>query len=238
MNKPQKYKGHVAYKDAYSSKVFLFTIQLDEPQTIEFIAGQFLSISVGNGVTRQYSIASSPSRQTTIDLLVDIGPGGPGSQFFSKLETGNQIECIGPMGKFNLASEEENIVMLATGTGIAPFRSMLDHLFEKQKQFQDFSQRNIYLYLGFRYEENIFWHDYFESKQVENPNFHYTVTLSQPTPAWTGKKGYIQNGIDINLLTEKNTHFYICGGAKMVKGVLEFLHQNNVPEKNLHFEPF
>lgn len=238
MNKPQHYKGHIIQKENYSSKVFLCTVQLDEPQTISFTSGQFISIRVGENITRQYSLASSPSRSSTFDLLIDIAPGGPGSQFFSKMEIGTPIEFIGPMGKFVLAKDNGTIIFLATGTGIAPFRSMLDDIFEKQKAQQDFHARQLYLYLGFRYEENIFWDDYFESRMHENPNFHYLITLSQPGEKWIGCKGYTQACVDRQLLIRPDTEIYICGGQKMVTGVLEYMRENKVPEEKLHFEPF
>lgn len=238
MEKPQKYQAHVAHKEMFSSKVFLFTLQLDAPETISFTPGQFLSITVAPGINRSYSIASSPSRSNTLDLLVDVAPGGPGSQYFLKEEVGQPVSFIGPMGKFVLEKEEGIIMFLATGTGIAPFKSMLDYLFEKQKTAQDFHIRQIYLYLGFRHEENIFWHEYFESKTHENPNFHYLVTLSQPNEQWLGCKGYVQTCVGQQLLARPDSHIYICGGRNMVKGTLEYLREQKVAEDKLHFEPF
>lgn len=236
--KPQRYQARVIHKEPFSSKVFLFTLQLETPQTISFTPGQFLSVQVGPNINRSYSIASAPSRNNTIDLLVDVAPGGPGSQYFLKEEVGAPVSFIGPMGKFVLEKEEGTIVFLATGTGVAPFKSMLDHLFEKQKAAQDYHLRQVYLYLGFRHEENVFWHEYFESRAHENPNFHYLITLSQPTEQWLGCRGYVQSCIDTQLLIRPDSHIYLCGGRNMVKGTLEYLRQNKTPENQLHFEPF
>lgn len=238
MEKPQKYQAHIICKETFSSKVFLFTLQLDSPQTINFTPGQFLSIGVAPGVNRSYSIASSPSRNNTIDLLVDVAPGGPGSQYFLNEQVGTPISFIGPMGKFVMEKEEGSIVFLATGTGVAPFKSMLEYLFEKQKAAQDYAKRQIYLYLGFRHEENIFWHEYFEQKAQENPNFHYKIILSQPPENWAGLKGYVQSWVDPEVLTNSNAEYYLCGGSQMVKGVLEFLREQKVAEDKLYFEPF
>lgn len=238
MIRPQRYQAHVIQKETFSSKVFLFSLQLDTPQTIEFTPGQFLSVSVGDNANRSYSIASAPSRNSTVDLLVDVAPGGLGSQYFLKEEVGQPVHFIGPMGKFVLEKEEGTIVFLATGTGVAPFKSMLEYLFEKQKATQDFHARQIYLYLGFRHEENIFWHEYFEQKAQEHPNFHYLVTLSQPGENWLGCKGYVQTCVDKQLFTQPDTHIYICGGRNMVKGTLEYLRENKIAEDKLHFEPF
>jgi NAD(P)H-flavin reductase len=237
-SKPQRYQAHVINKEPFSSKVFLFTLQLDTPETISFVPGQFLSVAVAPGVNRSYSIASAPSRTNTVDLLVDVAPGGPGSQYFLKEDVGQPVSFIGPMGKFVLENEEGNIIFLATGTGVAPFKAMLDDLFEKQIKNKDFQKRQIYLYLGFRHEENVFWHDYFESKTHEHPNFHYLITLSQPTEQWLGCKGYVQTCIDHQLLINSDAPIYLCGGRNMVKGTLEFLREQKVGEGRLHFEPF
>jgi NAD(P)H-flavin reductase len=238
MNKPQRYTSRVIARDQYSPKVFLFTLQIEQDQTIDFLPGQFVSVQVGAALTRQYSIASPPSRNSTLDLLVDVAPGGPGSQFFIQQDVGSTIQFIGPMGKFVLEKEEGTIIFLATGTGIAPFKSMLDDLFEKQKAHNDYNKRSIHLFLGFRYEQDIFWHDYFEQKIHEQPNFQYVVTLSQPDEHWQGKRGYVQTRIDPQLLTRPDIEIYICGGNHMVKGSLEYLRSQKISEDKLHFEPF
>lgn len=237
MNTPQRYQGNVVTREQFSQKVFLFTIQLEQPETISFTAGQFVSVQVAQNITRQYSIASTPTRNSTIDLLVDIAPGGPGSQFFASQQVGGTIQFIGPMGKFVLEREDGHIVFLATGTGIAPFKSMLDNLFEKQKDGINTNQ-HLYLYYGFRFEQDVFWHEYFEQKQKEHPNFHYMLTVSQPGENWIGCKGYVQACIDKQLLTQTDTEIYICGGRAMVKGTLEYLRTEHIPEERLHFEPF
>jgi len=238
MDKSHYYQATVYRKEQFSPKVFLVTLKLIDPQTISFKAGQFINVEVSGGAKRQYSIASTSSRSTTIDLLIDVGPGGPGSQYYSQLVVGDKVRFSGPMGRFGLAQDTGNIVFLAASTGIAPFKAMIESLLENQAANKDAGRRQMFLYMTFRFEEDIFWKEYFEQLEQTEPNFHFMLTLSKPTEVWKGCQGYVQSCIDKQLLTSDQTHFYICGGPKMVEGVLLFLRENHVPEERIHFEPF
>ncbi|MBI4130088.1 hypothetical protein HY468_02110 [Candidatus Roizmanbacteria bacterium] len=236
--KPSHYTALVTAKEQLSAKVYRLVCQWQNASQMTFQPGQFINIDVAPGVTRQYSIASSPSHTDQIELLVDVAPGGPGSQYFMKLEAGQTITCVGPMGKFTLVSEEGNIIFLAASTGIAPFRAMIDYVIEQQNQTNDFAKRNIFLYQSFRYEQDIFWRDYFELLETQVPNFHFLLTLSQPNPEWNGCGGYVQACMDKQLLKNPASRFYVCGGTRMVEGVVAYLRENQVPEDKIHFEPF
>ncbi|MBI4136786.1 FAD-dependent oxidoreductase [Candidatus Roizmanbacteria bacterium] len=236
--KPQEYVGSITRKEPLSKKVFAFDISLKNPPHMQFIAGQFVSVDVGNSKRRSYSIVSSPSRTDTIHLIVDVAPGGPGSQYFSRVEVGHEISMKGPMGKFNLATEVGKIIFFAAGTGIAPFRSMIDSVIEKQSVTEDYDLRALYLYLSFRFEEDIFWKEYFELLEASTPNFHFQLTLSKPSATWNGCQGYVQACMDRQLLKDPGSHFYICGGNSMVEGVKTFLREQTIAEDRIHFEPF
>lgn len=236
--KPQTYTAVVHKKEQLTAKVYVFTLKVKDPQTMDFSAGQFINVEVGGGVHRQYSIASSPHHRESIELLVDVAPGGPGSQYFEKLGEGAHVKFAGPMGRFAIASYEGTIIFLSAGTGLAPFKSMIDFLCEEQARAKDYEKRHMYLYQTFRHKEDIFWDEYFDHLEEEHPNFHYLVTLTRPDASWLGCQGYVQTCMDRQLLRAQSSHFYICGGAKMVEGVLAFLRENMVAEDRIHFEPF
>ena len=235
---PRRHTCLVLNKKQLSEKVFEIDLALKNPEGIQFTPGQFVNITVAENVYRQYSIASSPSRSTVITLVVDVAPGGPGSKYFAAIQIEDVAEISSPMGRFGLASETGPIIFLAASTGIAPFKSMIDCLVEKQTADNDAGGRMLYLYLSFRFEKDIFWNDYFESLEKEHTNFHYQLTLSQPSESWNGCRGYVQSCVDKQLLKNPAAHFYICGGNKMVQGVLEYLRQEHIPEEQVHFEPF
>ena len=232
------YKARVASKDLISMKVIRVHLNLIKPLSMDFISGQFISINIKEGVKRSYSITSSPNGTANFDLVVDISPAGAGSKFFENLKVGDIINFLGPMGKFTLHSETGNIVFLAAGTGIAPIKSMIGYLLEKQEKNHDFQARKIYTYLGFRYLEDIFYKDYFENLTKKHPNFFFKLILSRPVDGWIGDCGYVQNFIETKILQDPNSHFYVCGGGAMVKGVTQFLKSKQVNCERIHFEPF
>ena len=154
MTKPTPITVQIVRKTQFSPKVFLFTCRMENPQHVSFTPGQFISIDV-DGTRRSYSVASPASNKTHIDFLVDVAPGGPGSKFFMSKQPGDTISGIGPMGNFTLVQDDGVMVFLATGTGVAPFKSMLDTLFERQLVTGDYQKRQLYFYFGF------LWNFYF-----------------------------------------------------------------------------
>ena len=119
--KPRNFTSRVVLKEHFTARVFLLTLQLFQPKTIAFTPGQFINVDIGNGLHRQYSIASSSHKRGEIDLLIDIAPGGPGSKYFSEIEEGDTVSFIAPLGRFGLRSSTGTMVFIAAGTGIAPF---------------------------------------------------------------------------------------------------------------------
>ena len=236
--KPRNFTSRVVLKEHFTARVFLITLKLLQPKTITFTPGQFINVDIGNGLRRQYSIASSSHKRDEVDLLIDIAPGGPGSIYFSNLEHDDTVSFTAPMGKFGFASQTGTIVFIAAGTGIAPFKSMIDFTAEEQARRKDYDKRNVYVYLCFRHEKDIFLEDYFEHLSEEQPNVHATIVLSQPGPTWTGRSGHVQENMDDKLFSDTTAHFYVCGGTRMVRGVVDYLRTNCVPESRIHFEPF
>ena len=115
-------------------------LSLVTPASIEFKAGQWISIEVWHPrlkqtVQRQYSIASPPSRSGQITLLFNQVPDGPGSSYLFGLRESDTLKFHGPNGSFYLEEQpSRDLVFVATGTGIAPFRSMLNTLLEQPKR--------------------------------------------------------------------------------------------------------
>lgn len=236
--KPRTYTSRVVLKEHFTSRVFLVTLKLQHPKTITFTPGQFINIDIGNGLHRQYSIASSSHKQTEIELLIDVAPDGPGSKYFSDIEQGDTVSFIAPLGRFGLCSTTGTMVFIAAGTGIAPFKSIIDYMVEEQARVKDYDNRNMSIYLCFRHEEDIFLEDYFEHLSQEQQNIHTSIILSQPKPTWTGCTGHVQEFIDTSLFSDQTAHFYVCGGTRMVRGVVDYLRTNRVRENHIHFEPF
>ncbi len=204
----------------------LYKIKL-ERKGIEFKAGQFIAVVVGENIKRYYSIASSP-KSDTLDLIVTTTPGGPGSIFFEKSQVGDSLSIIGPLGNFVFKSEK-NAVFVCTGTGIAPLLAMIE------EQIELGNQNNLTLVFGTRYQTSLIEHERLLELQNAHPNFKYHVAVSRPTQDWTGHKGRVTDFIS-TLEFDSTTDFYICGAKDMVLDVKKILLDKKVEETRIYHE--
>lgn len=227
----QQYLGKVAEHTELNAKYHLLEIELVQPGTIEFLAGQYISIDVGDGVRRSYSIASAPAKNYALDLCVDITPGGKGTTYLKSLKPGDEVKFLGPLGRFILEPEKK-LLFVATGCGITPLKSMIFHLLEDKKD-----QREMWLYWGLRYAEEMFWEEEFREINEFYPNFHYRLILSKPPEKWPLASGHVTDEIrEMQLGSEWGA--YLCGNPAMLEEATKILIDKGVSEKQIHFEKF
>jgi ferredoxin-NADP reductase len=213
-----------------SEKTKHLVFDVEGVSSFDFVAGQFISVREPRGgerfVTRAYSIASPPRGDNTFDLCLNRVDEGFMSNFLCDCMVGEQARFHGPHGLFLLKPEVEDVVLVATGTGVAPFRSMIQYLFGKDGSGQQrHAGRQIWLVYGTRYQEDIYYQNEFESLAAEHPNFHYVVTLSRGPEDWTGSRGYVQDHVRQIVGDRKDMHVYICGLNEMVSSVRSLLIQ-------------
>lgn len=214
------------------NKNIRFRVPADKP--FHFKAGQFVQIFVPTPekVRRtSYSIASAPQRHDSFELCVTLVDGGVSSSFLHNLKVGDKVHALGPLGKFGLPPTDRDLVFIATGSGIAPFRSMMGDLFANN------SPKNIYLIFGNRYDNDILYKDEWESLTKAHKNFKTYLTLSRPEK-WTGPKGYVQEGIEKFVPDPKSKDFLICGLTNMINGVQDKLLSLGVPKEQIHYERY
>lgn len=227
------FKTKIASDETIAKDVRLLKITLTPPEVLDFQAGQFINILVAPSIRRSYSIASSPNDNCNIDLIADTVLGGPGSQFFANAKAGNDIEFLGPMGTFVYIESPKPAYIFATGTGLVPFISMITYALETLH-----TQRQIKLFLGFRYEESIFYKEYFENLQAKYPNFEFVLTLSKPTESWQGRTGRISEHYPQVVEQNKDFDGYICGSRQMIDDVVVRLTTAGVASENIHYEQY
>lgn len=202
-------------KKKLNSTTWLFNFQPD--QKIDFYAGQYVSIRIKEKVNRSYSISSMPG-QSLLELLVDISPGGEGSQFLSNLEINQEALMMGPFGFFtlekeNLSANDTPLILIATGTGIAPFKSMiLDQLVNKK------SKRKIELLFGLRYEKEAYLFDEFTKLASTNNNFEFIPVISKPENTWKGQCGHCQDSL-MQKPVNHEARIFICGRTAVCESI-------------------
>jgi len=232
-------------KKQLTSNVFLFHFQLIDSKEINFKAGQYLMLKINNQC-RLYSICSPDFNKESFELVVEIISGGLGSSYFNNLKVGDQVNFQGPAGMFTLRQTNKPKIFLATGTGIAPIRSMI--LSQKSKV----KSQKYYLFWGLKTRQDVYFLD--ELKQLDNETmeqFKFHICLSREENLEGLDKRYFMLGhINDDLLAFlsqlritnyellNDLEYYVCGGRDMVSSMVNFLKQQGINKENIFFEKF
>ncbi len=209
-------------------------------EQLHFTPGQFVYVieryeDEQKEVARAYSIASRPGGNR-FDLCLNRAPEGFVSAWLFRLKPGDDVDLLGPSGDFTLRDFRHRAVFIATGTGIAPFRSMLlDHLPR--------TQPDITLLFGARYGSGLLYRDEFERISQQYPSFRFLPTLTRPDPHWDGRVGRVQAHLDEALALAdpaemSNIDVYICGRKEMVDDVRWRLRQRGFSDAQIISEKY
>jgi acetyl coenzyme A synthetase (ADP forming)-like protein len=216
--------------DLLAGKIRYFEFETEQPLIIR--PGQYLSVKVSSTRINCYSVAGQGA-PNKFNLLVDTTPGGPGSRFFESLKVNDKITYLGPFGAFTLKTDDgaKNLLFLATGSGLAPLKSMIEHCLYVSKVKQ-----NIILYLGLNNYTDMFMKDYLDSLVSEFPNFKYKIAVCNKCREWKGYTGFITSLIKEDFPDAKECAAYMCGNKFMVNDATKILTNNGCPPQRIYFE--
>jgi ferredoxin-NADP reductase len=204
-----------------------------------FVPGQWLSLKQakpdGEELTRAYSVASPPTDDNRFALCLNRVQDGFMSNFLCDRKEGEQINCQGPFGDFILRPPLRDTIFIATGTGIAPFRSMLHWLLADPSRHQS---RSFFLLFGSRTEKDIYYHREFLQLAAQHANFDYLPTLSRCGPEWKGLRGYVQQHVPGIVQNRAEMNAYICGLDKMIKANRDLLKELGWDRKSIRYEKY
>ena len=244
-----------------TDNLMLINVQPDDGVP-EFIPGQYVALGLmpeaprqaglpaeavqpkeGRMIKRTYSIGSSPEQREDLEFYIAIVPEGALSARLASLKEGDRVYCAPKItGKFTLEPipQESNIVMVATGTGIAPFISMMrtSTMWERPA--------NITLVYGVRYEQDLAYLAELEKLKKKHSAFNYHHTVSRASDSWSGNKGYVQDLFkkDQVSLDSAKDHLMLCGNPAMIDDVVELLSARGFNEHtrkesgNIHLERY
>ena len=203
-------------------------------ERLEFVPGQFTSFTdmiEGKEITRAYSLASAPSGTNRFELCLNrVEPGHLSPRLFD-MKAGDRIEMRQPLGTFVLRQPPRDSILVATGTGIAPFRSILQaHLKAGSPAFT--------LLFGVRYESHLLYRDEFEEMAQRNPNFRFWPTLTRPDASWKGRQGRVQAHLAEAIGERRDVDFYLCGLKEMVDNVRSVLKSQGFDRKQIFYERY
>ncbi|MEE4271967.1 MAG: NADH:ubiquinone reductase (Na(+)-transporting) subunit F [Thermoanaerobaculales bacterium] len=203
---------------------------------------------VDEPVTRAYSMANYPEEEGLIMLNVRIAspppnmpdvPPGIMSSFIFGLKPGDEVVISGPFGEFFAKETGNEMVFIGGGAGMAPMRS---HIFDQLKRLH--SDRKITYWYGARSLCEAFYQDEFDKLEELNPNFKWTLALSEPLPEdnWNGDVGFIHQVVYDNYLKDhpapEDCEYYLCGPPMMNAAVIRMLHDLGVEPENIMLDDF
>ncbi len=211
-------------------------MELSKPDEFDFRAGQYFSINIydenGRKIRRPYSIASTPSEKTLKICFKNVG--GLASKYLFSLKEGDSVEFMGPMGIFEIYknSLKNDIIFIASGTGIAPFRSMIKYLLDNN------FQHKIILIRSARSEDKLLYKEDFEQWDKQHENFKQHVILSQPNEKSFENTGYIQNFVQKFIPSKFGGTFYMCGLKDMIVSTTKKLEEAHIPKDFIFYESY
>jgi Na+-transporting NADH:ubiquinone oxidoreductase subunit F len=203
---------------------------------------------------RAYSMANHPAEGNIVMLNVRIATppfdrvnGGfqkvnPGicSSFIFSRKPGDKVTISGPYGEFFLKDNDNEMMFIGGGAGMAPMRSHLFHLFHTVRE----GKKKVTFWYGARSWREVFYYDEFMDIQNRFPNFQFHLALSDPQPEdnWTGNKGFIHQVIYDQYLSKhdepEEIDYYLCGPPMMNSAVNKMLYELGVPNENIAFDDF
>jgi ferredoxin-NADP reductase len=229
-------KGKVIRIENETASTHRFWIEVPALESFDFKPGQFITFDLPihekpNKRWRSYSISSWPDGSNVFELIIVLNQRGAGTRYlFNEVKAGSELSFRGPQGTFILPETlDKDLFLICTGTGIAPFRSMVHHIKNKS-----IAHKNIYLVFGCRKKEDLLYYQEMTGLENEISGFRYIPTLSRQH--WEGHYGYV-HPIYLELCRNKpDAHFFLCGWQHMVDEAQKRILAMGYDKKAIHAE--
>ncbi len=212
-----------------------FWIEVTGLDNFDFKPGQFVTLDLPihekpNKRWRSYSIASWPDGSNVFELVIVLDKQGAGTPFLFDLKVGDELTLRGPQGVFTLKEQlEHDLFLICTGTGIAPFRSMVHHI-----KNNNILHKNIYLIFGCRTKDTLLYYEELKALEKEMTGFRYIPTLSREQ--WEGATGYV-HAVYQELCAERQpADFLLCGWRGMIDEAKKTITEMGYDRKSIHQE--
>ncbi len=212
-----------------------------DEKLLDFVPGQFITLLLKNEAgelkRRSYSIANNKG-EATLAIAVSYIAGGIASELLFNLKPGDTIKAMGPAGRLVLPDESfARMILVGTGTGIAPYRSMLPALHERLAAEPHLT---VHLLLGVQYRESALYAEDFLAFAVTHPQFHFHAALSRETTPLAPHeiKGHVQAVFDDLHLCPTTDLVYLCGNPNMIDESFQLLVDAGFPTPQIRREKY
>lgn len=215
-----------------SPSTISLSLQGEALNKLAFLPGQYVNLKVpGSNQTRAYSFSSLP-RNGEVSFLIRNVPGGLMSSFLTSLaKQGDAMSLAGPLGSFYLREFKRPLLLLAGGTGLAPFTAMLEKIAEEG------SAHPLHLIYGVTNDADLVEMDKLQAFAARIPNFTFTACVANADSPYP-HKGYVTQHIEPKHLNEGEVDIYLCGPPPMVEAVSHFIRERGIQPANFYYEKF
>lgn len=222
--------------DKVSHDVAVLKLKLPTTERLQFLAGQYIDIHAKGGKKRSFSIANAPHEDDHIQLHIRHVPGGEFSEYvWSTMQLKEIFRFTGPLGSFFLREDSDKpILFIATGTGFAPIKGMLQYAFQKG------IEREMVLYWGARTLADLYMPELPSEWQQQHPNFTFIPVLSEPKPEdnWPGRVGFVHEAVLEDFGSLAGYQVYACGAPVMVEAAYKHFVARKLPEGEFFSDAF
>jgi len=217
--------------DRPSHDVLRVVLRLPPSSQFDFLPGQYIDVIGAEGLRRSYSIANAPHTGKQIELHIrEVADGAMSRYWFQQAKVNDLLRLRGPLGTFFLRGQAgKALVLLATGTGIAPVKAILEGL---PALPADAQASSVTVYWGGRLPEDLYW------QPPPMANLRFVPVLSRAGEHWAGARGHVQ---DVMLADHPDLHstlVYACGSDAMIHGAQTRLRAAGLPDRQFHSDAF
>ena len=237
----KKMPARVATLEKLSPDVVRLKLQLPANDIIQYHAGQYVEFILRDGARRSYSMANAPhtlieSGAPMVDLHIRHMPGGKFTDHvFGAMKEKEILRIEGPYGSFHLQESPKPIVLLASGTGFAPIKAIIEHM-----QFMGIT-RDAVLYWGGRRPHDLYMDEWVKARCAEMPHLKYVPVVSDALPedGWSGRTGFVHQAVLQDLPDLSGHQVYVCGAPIVVDSARkDFVEKAGLPEHEFFADAF
>jgi CDP-4-dehydro-6-deoxyglucose reductase len=197
-----------------TADVMVLHLQLPANDALLYHAGQYIEFLLRDGVRRSYSMANAPHNGPMLELHIRHMPGGKFTDHvFGDMKEKEILRIEGPFGSFYLREDSNKpIILLASGTGFAPIKALIEQLQQKQ------TTRQVTLYWGGRKPSDLYMNDWMHTQLESMPTLHFVPVISdaQPEDAWTGRTGFVHRAVLEDHPDLSAFQVYACGAPVVI----------------------
>src|SRR5690554_5304730 len=227
-----KVEGTLAMVEQLSEDSIELMVDLDVGAEIAFLPGQYVHIDVpGTDLHRSYSFSSLPGEKRATFLIRNIPNGVMSTYLTERAAIGDRLKLTGPLGSFYLRDVTRPVLMLAGGTGLAPFLSMLGQLAEKGCDMP------VHLIYGVNRDDHLVRVEALDDFAERLPNFTYATVVVDEASGHP-RKGYVTHHMDAKVMHDGNVDVYLCGPPPMVDAVLKHFDAEGIVPQSFYYEKF